>query len=64
MTSDNQGAQALAMNLVYHARTKHTDLDVHFIRDLIATGRLDVRYVPTKSQPDDLLAKSLSFDRM
>ena len=35
---DNRGAQALAMNPVYHARTKHVDLDVHLIRDLIATA--------------------------
>lgn len=30
---DNQGAIALAYNLVYHAKTKHVELDIHFIRD-------------------------------
>ena len=29
--SDNLGAQALACNPVYHAKTKHIELDVHFI---------------------------------
>lgn len=28
---DNQSAIALAANLVYHARTKHIEVDFHFI---------------------------------
>ena len=60
---DNLGAQALALNLVYHARTKRIDLDVHFIRDLIAEGKIDVRYVPTEAQPNGLLNKPFYFSR-
>ena len=33
MWCDNQGAIALAYNLVYHAKTKHVELDIHFIRE-------------------------------
>ena len=40
--SDNLGAQALACNLVYHVRTKHIELDVHFIRNLISERKLEV----------------------
>ena len=40
--SDNLGAQALAYNLVYHSRTKHIELDVHFIRNLISEHKLEV----------------------
>ena len=61
--SDNLGAQALACNLVYHARTKHIELDVHFIRNLISEHKLEVRYVPTESQTVDVLTKPLSLDR-
>ena len=61
--SDNLGAQALACNPVYHARRKHIELDVHFIRNLISEHKLEVRHVPTKSQPVDVLTKPLSFDR-
>ena len=32
--SDNLGAQALACNPVYHARTKHIELDVHLSTNL------------------------------
>ena len=61
--SDNLGAQALACNPVYHARTKHIELDVHFIRNLISEHKLEVRYVPTESQTADVLTKPLSLDR-
>ena len=61
--SDNLGAQALACNPVYHARTKHIELDVHFIRNLISEHKLEVRHVPTESQTADVLTKPLSLDR-
>ena len=61
--SDNLGAQALAYNPVYHARTKHIELDVHFIRNLISEHELEVQHVPTESQPVDVLTKPLSLDR-
>ena len=61
--SDNMGAQALACNPVYHARTKHIDLDVHFIINLIIDHKLGVRYVPTAAQPADIFTKALSLDR-
>ena len=56
------GAQALACNRVYHARTKYIELDVHFIRNLISEHKLEVRYVPTESQTADVLTKPLSLD--
>ena len=36
MWCDNQSAIALAYNPVYHAKTKHVELDIHFIRDKVA----------------------------
>ena len=60
--SDNLGAQAQACNPVYHARTKHIKLDVHFIRNLISERKLEVQHVPIASQPVDVLTKPLSLD--
>ena len=56
------GAQALAYNPIYHSRTKHIDLDVNFIRNLITNHKLEVRYVPTAAQPADIFTKALSLD--
>lgn len=56
---DNQGAGSLAGNPVFHARTKHVDVDVHFIRDLVASKAVEVRYIPTSEQLADLFTKPL-----
>ena len=60
---ENMSAQALASNPVYHARTKHFELDLHFLRDLVTSRKLEVRYVSTDHQPADLLTKPLSGSR-
>ena len=60
--SDNIGPQALACNLVYHARTKHIEIDIHYVRNLVSENKLDVRYVPTEEQPADLLTKALPIE--
>ena len=60
---DNIGAQALASNLVHHARTKHIKIDVHFIRNLVAEKKLEVRYVSSNHQPADLFTKPLPLER-
>lgn len=57
---DNQGAIQLAYNLVYHSKTKHLDLDAHYIRGLIADGILSLEYCPTEQQAPDIFAKSLT----
>uniref|UniRef100_A0A803QRN1 Uncharacterized protein n=1 Tax=Cannabis sativa TaxID=3483 RepID=A0A803QRN1_CANSA len=60
---DNQGATALAANPVFHARCTHIEIDLHFVRDLILTKQLAVRYVPSVDQTADILTKSLSTER-
>ena len=46
---DNINAMALAANLVFHARTKHVEVDCHFIRERVVRKDIDVRYVPTQT---------------
>ena len=57
--SDNLGARALACNPVYHARTKHIELDVHFIRSLISKHKLEVMYLQKFSLSICLSRRSL-----
>ncbi|KAH9647737.1 retrovirus-related pol polyprotein from transposon RE1 [Citrus sinensis] len=61
MWCDNQGAIALAYNPVYHAKTKHVELDIHFIRDKVTAKEVAVCYVPSQDQTADVLTKALSF---
>ena len=61
--SDSISAAALASNPVFHARTKHIELDVHFVRDQVLAKKLSVRYVPTADQLADCLTKPLGATR-
>lgn len=57
---DNISASALAINPVFHARTKHIKIDVHFVRDHVLRVSLEVRYVPSSDQLVDCLTKPLT----
>ncbi|KAH9698856.1 retrovirus-related pol polyprotein from transposon RE1 [Citrus sinensis] len=58
---DNQSAGELAKNLVFHSRSKHIELDIHYIRDKVLQKLLAVRYIPTDEQVADVLTKALSL---
>ncbi|XP_031120907.1 uncharacterized protein LOC116024148 [Ipomoea triloba] len=45
---DNLGATYMAANPVFHARTKHVEVDYHFVRDKVAAGELVVNFVSTQ----------------
>ncbi|KAH9650127.1 retrovirus-related pol polyprotein from transposon RE1 [Citrus sinensis] len=60
---DNIGAASLAANSIHHSRTKHIEIDVHFVRDIVEKKKMKVRYIPTAHQPADIFTKALSRDR-
>ncbi|KAH9646466.1 retrovirus-related pol polyprotein from transposon RE2 [Citrus sinensis] len=60
---DNQSAGDLPRNLVFHSKSKHIELDIHYIRDKVLNKELEVRYIPTKEQVADVLTKPLSFPK-
>ncbi|KAI0519453.1 hypothetical protein KFK09_006901 [Dendrobium nobile] len=60
---DNVSALALATNPVFHARTKHIEIDAHFIRDCVRTKQLSVHHICSQDQPAGLFTKSLSSTR-
>ena len=61
MWCDNHSAIALAYNPVNHAKTKHVELDIHFIRDKVALKEIEVCFVPSKDQTTYVLTKALTF---
>ena len=62
MYCDNKSAEALASNPKYHSRTKHIELDLHFVKEHIAKKEFVVEHVSSSYQFADVLTKPLSFD--
>lgn len=57
---DNLGATFLTANPMFHARTKHVEVDFHFVREQVARKAMEVRFISSKDQLADILTKPLS----
>ncbi|KAM0038591.1 putative RNA-directed DNA polymerase [Helianthus debilis subsp. tardiflorus] len=60
---DNLGATYLSANPVFHARTKHVEVDFHFVREKVAQRKLSVQFISTHDQIADIFTKPLPSDR-
>jgi hypothetical protein len=49
----------MASNPVQHHRTKHIEIDIHFVREKVALGEVRVLHVPTSAQFADIFTKGL-----
>ncbi|KAL6348536.1 hypothetical protein AAG906_013156 [Vitis piasezkii] len=54
---DNIGAIALASNPVFHARTKHVEIDYHFIREKVCNHDIQVQHISTVDQIANVFTK-------
>ncbi|KAM2890152.1 hypothetical protein COP2_008613 [Malus domestica] len=60
---DNISAISLTKNPLFHARTKHVEIDYHYIREKVLARKISVHFVCTQDQVADICTKSLSKSR-
>eukprot|EP00253_Pinus_taeda_P011075 PITA_11075 len=63
INSDSQSAIFLAKNPAYHSKTKHIDVQYHFVRDMIEEKKVLLVKVDTLKNTEDALTKSVSFEK-
>lgn len=56
---DNISAVYMTANPVHHLRTKHIELDTHFIREKVSLGEVRVLHVPSSHEIVDIMTKGL-----
>jgi hypothetical protein len=56
---DNISVVYLSNNPVQHQRTKHVEIDLHFVREKVAIGQVRVLHVSMTSQFADMFTKGL-----
>jgi hypothetical protein len=56
---DNQAALTLITNKVISTKSKHIDIQHHFVRERVARGEIKFEYVSTEEQAADIFTKAL-----
>nr|GEV47857.1 ribonuclease H-like domain-containing protein [Tanacetum cinerariifolium] len=55
----NQAAIKIAANPIFNERTKHLEIDLHFVRENILSGVIETQKIKTAVQPADIFTKGL-----
>ncbi|GKF79363.1 ribonuclease H-like domain-containing protein, partial [Tanacetum coccineum] len=58
---DNVSAIYMIAISVQHQRTKHIEIDIHFVHDMVARGQVRVLHVPSRYQYADIFTKGLPY---
>ena len=59
---DNKSAISIANNLIKYDRTKHIEIDRHFIKEKLEGGLITIAYVPSRHQLANVLTKGLPIE--
>ncbi|MFS7918608.1 putative RNA-directed DNA polymerase [Helianthus anomalus] len=57
---DNKAAIQISENPVQHDRTKHVEVDRHFIKEKLEEGIIELPYIASKDQLVDILTKAVN----
>ncbi|GKF48883.1 ribonuclease H-like domain-containing protein [Tanacetum coccineum] len=58
---DNVSDVYMSTNPVQHQRTKHIEINIHFVHDKVAAGHVRVLHVPSRFQYADIFTKGLPY---
>ena len=59
---DNKSAINLSKSPEHHARTKHIDIQYHFVKDCIMQNLFKLLYINTSNQLTDALTKAINLN--
>mgnify|MGYP001547283255 CR=1 FL=1 len=60
---DNQSALSLAMNPMYHDKTKHIDVKLNFIQDILEGDKFSILKIDTKVNPSYMLTNLFTTEK-
>ena len=61
---DSQNAIYLTKDQMFHEKTKHIDVKYHYVRDVVAQGKLEVCKISTHDNPADMMTKPVPVAKL